>query len=60
MFETLNEVDEETVTKEKNVLLTREPTESLLSVNIDYLDEIDTSLMIEAHVTKNKITIRKI
>ena len=34
MFETLKEVDEETDTNEKNILLTREPTASLLSGNV--------------------------
>ena len=32
----------------------REPTASLLPGNVDYLDEIDTYLMIEADVTINK------
>ena len=52
MFGTVKEVDEETVTKENNILLTREPTSSLLSGSVDYLYEIDTSLMIEACVTE--------
>ena len=54
MFDTVNQVDEETVTKENNIFLTRELTASLLSGNVEYLDAIDTSLMIEADVTKNK------
>ena len=54
MFEAINEIDEDTVTKEKNIVFTREPTASLLSGNVEYLDEIDTSLMIDADVTKNK------
>ena len=57
MVETVKEVDEETVTKENNILLTREPTASLLSNNVEYSDKIDTSLMIEADETKNKNTI---
>ena len=52
MFETVNKVDEVTVTKENNNLSTREPTASLLSVNVEYLHEICTSLMIEANITK--------
>ena len=54
MFVTVKEVDEETATKQKDVSLTREPTASILSGNVDYSDEIDTLLMIEADVTKNK------
>ena len=54
MFDTVNEFDEETVTKENNLLLTREPPDSILSGNVEYLDEIETLLMIEADVTKNK------
>ena len=41
--------------------MTREPTASLLSGNVDYIDEIDTSLLIEANVIKLKTkTIRKL
>ena len=47
MFETVKEVDEEKVTNEKNISLTREPTASLPSGNVEYSDEINTSLMIE-------------
>ena len=60
MFEAVNEVDEETVTEEKNTLLTRETTVSLLSNNVEYLDEANNLLMIEADVTKNKKTHQKI
>ena len=52
MFETVKEVDDETVTKENNILLTREPTDLLLSGNVEYSDEINTLLMIEADETK--------
>ena len=52
MFETVKEVDEETVTKENNSYLTRESNDTPLSGNIEYLDEIDTLLMIEADVTE--------
>ena len=54
MFENVKEVDEEKFSKEKNMFSTREPTASLLSGNVEYLDDIDISLMIEADVTKNK------
>ena len=43
MFETGKEVDEETVTKENNILLKREPTALLLSGNVNYSDEINNS-----------------
>ena len=33
MFETVKEVDDDTVTNENNILLTRDPTDSLLSSN---------------------------
>ena len=46
MFGTVNEVDEETVTKEKNILFTREPTTSILSGNVEYFDEIGILLLI--------------
>ena len=36
MFENLRKVDEETVTKEKNIVLTRDPTASLLLGNVQY------------------------
>ena len=60
MVETVKEVDEETVTKENNILLIREPTASLLSVNVEYSDEINNSLMIEVDITKNKKYIGKL
>ena len=37
MFETVEEVGEDTVTKEKNILLTREPISFLLSGNFEFL-----------------------
>ena len=49
-METVNEFDEETVTKENINLLTSEPAASPLSGNVEYWDEIDTSLMVEADV----------
>ena len=38
MFKTIKEGDDETVTKENNMSLTREPTASLLSGNVEYSD----------------------
>ena len=54
MFESVKEVDEEKVTKEKNILLSREPTTSLLSGNVEYSNEMNHSLMVEVGVRKNK------
>ena len=59
-FEIVNEVDEDTVTKENNILLTREPTTSLLSGNVEYLDEVDTSLMIEADIERHQVVVKHI
>ena len=50
MVDIVKEVGEGTVTNSNNIFPTREPTDSLLSGNADYLDEIDNSLMIEADV----------
>ena len=50
MFEAVNEVYEQTVTVEDNILLTRDTTALLLSGNVEYLDETNTLLMIEADV----------
>ena len=52
MFETVKEVDEETVTKENNSYLTRESNDTPLSGNIEYLDEINASFIIKADATK--------
>ena len=52
MFESVKEVDEDTVTKEKNISLTREPTHSLLSGNFEDSDEINYSLIIEVDIRK--------
>ena len=35
MFDTVKLVGEETVTKESNIMLTRKPTDSFLSGNVD-------------------------
>ena len=59
MFEALNEVYEEKVTMEENMLLTRWPTALLLSGNVEYLDETNTLLILEADEIF-KILIRKI
>ena len=37
MFETAEEIGEDTVTKENNILLTWEPISFLLSGNVEYL-----------------------
>ena len=54
MFETIKEVDENIVFKENNIFLTREPTDSLLSGDVEYLDEIYSLLMIEVDLKKTK------
>ena len=41
MFETVKEVDEDTVTKKSNVFLTRDNTASILSGNVDHSYEIN-------------------
>ena len=46
IFEAVKDVDEEIVTKEINILLTRDPTPSLLSGNVAYSDEMNNSLII--------------
>ena len=38
MFETVKEVDEDTDNKKNNISMAREPTPSLLSSNVAYLD----------------------
>ena len=50
MCETAKLDNEETVPKENNIFLARDPTATLLSGNAEYLDEINTSLMIEVDV----------
>ena len=60
MFEIVNEFDGKIATKENKIQFIREPTDSLPSGNVKYLDKIDILLMIEADVTKNKRTIQKI
>ena len=46
MLETSNEVDEDKVTKEKNISFSRYPTALLPSVIVEYSDKNDTSLTI--------------
>ena len=58
MFETVNKFDEEKVTKEKNIWLTREPTALLLSGNFEYFDKRNILLMIEEDVTKRKYQLQ--
>ena len=41
IFETVKEVDKKKVTKDNNILLTGEPIASLLSVNVEYSDEMN-------------------
>ena len=48
MLETSNKVDEDEVTKENNISLSRDPTSSFPSGIVEYSDKNDTSLMIEA------------
>ena len=54
MFETVKEVYEDTVTKERNILFTRETTATLLSGNVEYSNEMNHSLMIEVDVRKKQ------
>ena len=60
MFEILKEFDEETVTKDNSIMLTREHNASLLSGNVDYSYEMNNSLMIEGDVIKTNKSIRKL
>ena len=57
MFETVKGVCEETITKEKNISLTRDTTASLLSGNVEYSDSMNYSVMIEVYLRKNKGSI---
>ena len=58
MFETVKEVDEEKVAKENNILLTREPTDSLLLGSVEYSYGMNHSLAIEGYVKKNKFIVQ--
>ena len=60
MFDTVKLVGEETVTKESNIMLTRNPTDSFLSGNVDDSYEMNHLLLIEGDVTKNKESIGKL
>ena len=53
MIETPNKVDEEKVTKDNNISLSRDTTAKLPSVIVDYSDKNYTSLMIEAEEPPN-------
>ena len=54
MIETSNEVDEEKVTKEKNISLSRDPIASFPPVLLETVDRHDISLIIEAEETPPK------
>ena len=54
MFEILKEVDEETVNKEKIILLTIETTAPFIFDDVEDLYEITTLLMLEADVKKKR------
>ena len=46
MYETVKEYDKETINKESIAPLTRENTNSLQASNVDYIGEINNSLVI--------------
>ena len=55
MYKTVKYSDEETIIKKNTELLTRDNKISLLDDNVEDIDEINSSLMIESVVTiKNK------
>ena len=54
MFETLKEADEETVTEENIIPLTRYHNTSIQSDNVDYIGEMKNSLMLESEVPIEK------
>ena len=60
MYETVNEVDEETIIEENIVLLTRDYTTSLQYYNFQDIVKINNSLMIEAGVTKTLDNLKMI
>ena len=53
MLEIFKEVDQEKIIKEHIMPLSRNNTTSLHIDNVEYLDDINKSIMIEAGVTKN-------
>ena len=53
MYETVKEVDEEKITKKKIMSLTSDNTNSLQSCSVEDIGEINSSLIIEAELTKN-------
>ena len=57
MLETPNKVDEEKVTKKKNISLSRDPTASFPWVIVDNVDKQYILLMIEAEETPQTITV---
>ena len=52
MYETVKEVDEETITKKNITLLTRDNTNLPQFDNVENIGENNNSIMIEAGVTK--------
>ena len=52
MYETVKEVEEETIIEENIMSLTRDNTTSLQDDNVDYIGEINNLLMIKEGVTK--------
>ena len=54
MYETVKEVDEEKITKENITLFARDHTTSIQYDKVEYIGEINNSLIIEAGVTKKK------
>ena len=52
MYETVKEVEEETIIEENIMSLTRDNTTSLQDENVEYIGKINNSLMIKEGVTK--------
>ena len=53
MYETVKEVDEETITKKNIMPLTKDNTNSIQYDNVEDRDEINNSQIVEAVLTKN-------
>ena len=53
MYQTIKEVDEETITKENMTFLTSYCTTSIPYDNVEGIGEITNSLILEAEVTNN-------
>ena len=52
MYETVKEVEDETIIEENIMSLTRDNTTSLQDENVEYIGKINNSLMIKEGVTK--------